>query len=149
MVTRIRMPEPLRLRTRGPSRLLRRLVALLAIALVLGLAWIADGGARPAHAGERTAGERDAFIARLEAQVEALHQEAARLAERAQERANELSASTREELAAQRERVAELQAEALLRDARERSDENWQEARPHLRQSWEQLREGLRKLLKP
>jgi hypothetical protein len=149
MVTPIRMPEPLRLRTRGPSRLPGWLVALLAIALVLGLAWIADGGARPAHAGERTAGERDAFIARLEAQVQALHREAARLAERAQERANELSASTREELAAQRERVAELQAEALLRDARERSDENWQEARPHLRQSWEQLREGLRKLLKP
>ncbi|HKI97743.1 MAG TPA: hypothetical protein VKB51_04640 [bacterium] len=144
MATRIRMPEPVRLRIRrGSPRVLGWLVTLLAIALVVGLAWYAYGAGAPGQSA--AAGDRGAFIAQLEQQVQRLQDDLQRL----QAQADTLSDQARQSLDDQREHLEELRAETqrLLEQAREHTGQAWEAAEPHLRQSWQQLQQGVQKLL--
>jgi uncharacterized protein YlxW (UPF0749 family) len=145
MATRIRMPEPFRLRVRGRFPWLAWIVALVAIALLLALAWQAFGPARSAAAKDS---ERQAFVERLQKDLDHLSAALQQLQERLQQHTEKLSDQARKELEAQKPTLERLRDEAqrLLDDAQKRSDEAWHQAQPHLEQSWKEFRDGLQKL---
>ena len=144
MATRIRIPEPVRLSLRrGAPRVLGWLVATVAIALVIGLAWYAFGAGTLETPAE--AGDRQSFIAALQEQL----RELGNALERIGQRIAGAGSQTRKDLKDQQGQLKDLQArfQRLLEDAQTHTDETWQKADPHLKKSWHELQEGLRKLV--